>query len=129
MFYQGFHSTAIKTFESVQDCVVKIRMVMFQCSKRASRAQLWRSVDTLMGRGRLPTTDPIRPNGLHAFCIRKLPPSKQPQFTLVRGTSGYALAIMNFRLPQCTIQVYFIFSKSKTRIEPVKCFTYPNYTS
>lgn len=88
----------LKTSGSFQACVAGIGMVLFQYSKRASPALLWRSVDALMGHGRHPTTDTIGPNELHAFFMRKLPSSKLPQLTRVRGTSGLAVAIMDFPL-------------------------------
>ena len=40
--------------------------------ERASPAQLWRSVHALMGHGRLPMTDAIGPNSLHAFFGEKV---------------------------------------------------------
>ena len=40
--------------------------------ERALPAQLWRSVDALMGRARLPMTDAIGPNDLHAFFDAKV---------------------------------------------------------
>ncbi len=41
-------------------------------SERSSPAQLWRSIDALMGRGRLPMYDTIGPNELHSFFDAKV---------------------------------------------------------
>jgi hypothetical protein len=41
-------------------------------SERSSPVQLWRSVDALMGRGRLTTSDAIGPNELHSFFDAKV---------------------------------------------------------
>ena len=41
-------------------------------SERLSPANLWRSVDTLMGRGRMPLAEAIGPNDLHNYFDEKV---------------------------------------------------------
>jgi len=66
-------------------------------AERASPAQLWRSVDALMDRGRLPMTDAIEPNDLHAFFDAKVAvvqaatvDALPPTFTPVTSGSSFS---------------------------------------
>ena len=65
--------------------------------ERASPAQLWRSVDALMGRGRLPMTAAIGPNDLHAFFDAKVADvqaakADAPPPSLTPAPSGYGFS-------------------------------------